>query len=324
MTGPNETEIEDKGLQESDAGGSVPGAEAPPGDADAAPPEETNDEPGPDESGEQGEESEVPDGGESEEELKVPTPEGEEADDDSEEDPLLALKRRADEQAALNLKLVDLLSQRQEKAKPKADDFADVPDDLMRIALFGGATEQIMSRFTPVQVERARTAAEAHAARQIRYVRNPAAMLEDLKDRVTELVSQRVRPIEDDYTQRRANDLASRYFTKHDKNVQERIRTTFNTMPGSNGDDWKTIEANLKLAEKLALLETQSKGSKADSQKKTAKKVQQIAAGGGKLRGTQTAKGNGSSPSARPTKKDDETYEQFGRRLAKFYQAGGQ
>lgn len=315
-------------LPNGETGGSLPdqSEDSPTGGAEDTPEEPSEDEPGPDESGEQGDESnDVDEGTDGETEDETETDEGSpETDEDTDEDSpdltLLALQTRADENAALNAKLVELLGQ-QTKAKnvvPKADDYADVPDDLLKMALFG-APPEAFQQFPQTLIDRARTAAKAHADRTIKLLRNPAALLEDLKGQIQELVNSRVRPIEDDYSTRRANELAEKHFKKHPKEVQDRVKDVFNSLPGGSSSNWSVIERDLKLAERVALAETSVKGNKADANKRTTQKIQRIAAGGGKLKGSKkVGQGAAPGPKSRPSKRNDESYSQYAARLEKL------
>lgn len=315
MTGPNADELARQGLTPEPEEDSVSSDESPddtPEVPDGDEPEDdTEDEPGPDESGEQGDESEE----ESEEVEKVEsTDEADETDN-----PLLALQRRADEAAQTNAKLVDLISRSQqakpEQPKPKADDFADVPDELLKLAMMGMVTPEALARYPKETVERTRVALEAHTARQLRYLRNPDALLQDMQAKIEELVNARVRPIAQDFHQRKADELAAKFFHSLDKNVHPRFREVFSSLNGSDSGDWTVVARNMEIANKLVKAEILEKQGKAVDQKKSAKKAQKQAAGGGKLTGKKPSNGAPVDQGGRPKMVKGESIVDYALRL---------
>lgn len=285
--------------------------------------EDDDDEPGPDESGEQGEESEESDEPESEEgdETEESTDEEDEPEEPETDDPLAHLRSEVERERALNAKLMDMIQSKSPAAPSnQVDTYDDVPDDLLKLAVFG-APQEAYANFNPAAVARAKQAADRHWSAVLKAVRNPEVAFEQIKGKVDGIVNERVAPLHRDFAMRKADSLAEKFLKPLPGPLQKRAQELFKTLPGSKSTSWDDVERDLAISVKLAKAESLDKDHKSKTQKVKAGQVQRKAAGGGKLKGTKTPTATGTPANGRPRKDDKESWVEYHARLKTYEQS---
>lgn len=190
--------------------------------------------------------------------------------------------------------MLELLKERQQKVvtPPPPDPTADVPDEVLRMALFGDTTGQWQSVPQDMKAKAVKLAQE-HVSRTIREARSPKVRVEGLKDELNQAVFEQVAPLVEDYHSRKAREVADKHLTPlKDPVVEKRAKELFAEMPGSKSTNWKDIERALQAAASQARAEALEKRFQEQENRSKAKQVQKGSTGGTKLKsGTK-----GSSP----------------------------
>lgn len=277
-----EEEIETEDLTSTQEGGNTDSA--PEGSPEGEDSETESSEDGPSQEGElsdeetEGSETE---GSEEEEAADEAPPQGK-----SDVDPLAEIRQeiaglKAERQALLGL----LAERKQAPAPPPPDPNADVPDDAIRMALFGASQEQWQPYSPEVRTKAFKLASE-HVAREVRAARTPNVRVEGLKADLDRAVLEQVTPLLEDYHSRKAAELVTRHLSPlKDPTLEARARELFTTLPGAKSSNWGEIDLALKTAAALAKAESREKQDKARENKDKAKLVQKGSTGGTKLKG---------------------------------------
>lgn len=207
--------------------------------------------------------------------------------------------------------MLDLLKERQQPpAPPPPDPNADVPDEVLRMALFGDSTGQWKTVPQDIQAKALRLAQE-HVSREIRAARSPKV----LKDEIQQAVFEQVAPLVEDYHSRKARELTERHLAPlKDPAMEARAKELFKTMPGANSANWRDIEKALEAAATKARAEVLEKRFREQDNKTKAGKVQKTGNGGTKLKPT----GKPGTP-AKVVSKDSRPPMKPGERLTDYF-----
>lgn len=314
MSGENENENDSPALTGAPEGATT--SETPEAPAESADPADETPEADPSPEGEstdEGEQSEESTEIEIEDEPAAPK-----APDQAKTNDLEEVRR---ELAALRSErqvMLELLRESRQKVTtppPAPDPTADVPDDVLRMALFGDSTGQWQSVPQDVKAKAVKLAQE-HVSRTIREARSPKVRVEAIKDELNQAVFEQVAPLVEDYHSRKAREVAEKHLTPlKDPVVEKRAKELFAEMPGSKSTSWKDIERALQAAASQARAEALEKRFQEQENKSKAKQVQKGSTGGTKLKsGT---KGSAIKPSleAPPPMKPGERLSDYNARI---------
>lgn len=290
----------------------------PDGEDDTSEEEDTSEDP----EGESDESSEADDDGDEEptEEVDAEEPKEEEVEEETPVSPPAvdpqATIAAMQHQIALMSNL--LLGQQKPAPAPSAPEHDDLPDQLIREAIFGGDPEKFKA--LPVDTQRRVTQVwERYSTKEARYAKNPALRYqEEIQEHVQQHVMAIVQPVLQDLQEREIDRLTQRHLAPlgDEKNpIRQRAVDIFTTLPGSKGT-WPEREKVLAAAVVMARAEALSRKSDAEKKKLGAKKVQARAAGGGKLKGALPKSGNGASGKI-PSMGDNESPLDYARRIQK-------
>lgn len=282
MSGDEKDDIPTEDLTQEDAGDNTPAAPEDPEGTEAGdnPSDESEDSPS-----QEGEQS-VEDPEEGSEE-----PAADEAPVEDDKPELTSLQKEVErlraERAEERRVMLELVarSQRQEKAPPSDSPTAGITPDVMKMALFGGPSDQWNAIPADVRAKALKLAND-YVARTTQEALNPNS-----SERVEALVQERIAPLLEDYHDRKAREVTQRHFGKLDEQTKERAKELFKTTNRSS--DWRVIEQTMEACAAKAKLESLEKKAKDEQNKVKAQKVQSGKTGGTKLK---PGKPNGSAP----------------------------
>lgn len=212
---------------------------------------------------------------------------------------------------------------------PPSDEFADLPDQVANIAMFGTPEQvnQLAATLTPEQRAKAQKLNERHRNMQILLAKKgPAGFLEAVESQLLQKVSHLIRPLALAYEEQQTDRLIQNHLgpVKNPK-VRRRAVEIFAENPGARSASWEDREKALAISVRAAIGEEASKVNADKTQKTKAGKAQALASKGKKLQTTNTK--NGSKPSGKkpklPDMKDNESPSSYERRLMKFYRQQG-
>lgn len=215
-----------------------------------------------------------------------------------------------------NQRILDILAQQHQRLQaPPAAPKVDLPDDVIRMALFGGATEEDWNRLPPDQKRAARDMAQAYAEREIRYAKDPEARLKELRP----LIQQEARALVAPYLQERETARAREVFTKHagdlDATDRKRLQEIYSTIPLSQSPHFEDQAAAFELAAERVRVEKERRSLQESKVRVATRESQQKAARAASRKGSRKGSGNTPAPNVRPPMGEFESPLEYAERL---------